>query len=58
MRWLPKFLRFLSKHGMIAMQGGGQLRKEETPMSVTEVIALLMLVLTAIALGLQIQGRK
>ena len=38
-------------HDIIPMQGGAQLRKEDTPMSVEEAIALLMLVLAAISLG-------
>ena len=36
-------------------QDGALIRKEETPMSVTDTIALLMLVLAAISLGFQIK---
>ena len=38
-----------------ARKGGGQLRKEGTPMSVEETIPLLMLVIAAISLGIQIK---
>jgi hypothetical protein len=37
------------------MQGGGTATKEVTPMSVSEVISLLMLVIAAIALGISIK---
>lgn len=42
-------------HDSISTQGGGQLRKEVAPMSITEVIALLMLVIAAISLGYSIK---
>jgi hypothetical protein len=49
-------LTILSKYAITkASKGGGQLRKEGTPMSVEETIALLMLVIAAISLGIQIK---
>ena len=42
-------------YAIISMQGGGTATKEVTPMSVSEVISLLMLVLAAIALGISIK---
>ena len=43
-------------HAIIITQGGEQPpRKEAAPMSITDTIALLMLVLAAVSLGIQIK---
>ena len=54
--FLKRGLTYLIEYAITkASKGGGQLRKEGTPMSVEETIALLMLVIAAISLGIQIK---
>ena len=47
--------KYYGEYSDYTRKGGGQLRKEGTPMSVEETIALLMLVIAAISLGIQIK---
>ena len=42
-------------YDIMVMQGGGNFRKEGTPMSTSDVIALLMLVIAAISLGISLK---
>lgn len=44
-------LLFLLKHVILASRGAGPTPKGGPPMSITEIIALLMLVIAAISLG-------
>ena len=49
------YSEYYGEYSDYTRKGGGQLRKEGTPMSVEETVALLMLVIAAISLGIQIK---